>query len=287
MNVVCLSNLGMGSDYIVSQVLRDFPTAKLIRITGENAKSLRTRKWRKIAARGWLRRLEERLFYRRFFEGGSEQVKQLLYGSAQPPTCSAAAELSMAGVNDAATALLLRSLRPDILLVVGAPMLKPHIFSIPQVAAINVHFGIAPHYRGENTLFWPLYYRDYDNLGVTIHLIDHGIDSGPVLAHGFLDIAEDDTQWTVEAKAARVGAELVVELLNTGQFVPREPVCSTTAGRQFNYKARRARHDILYEVRRLFGERPSPRPGRYVNYCCAPADGAQYEAAAEIVLTGS
>ncbi len=199
-----------------------------------------------------------------------EHVKLLLYGSSPIPAWEPAATFLTTAVNEMAMVSLLQSLQPDVLLVVGGPVLKPHIFGIPRLATINVHFGIAPYYRGEHTLFWPLYYRDYSNLGVTIHLIDRGIDTGNILAQEFLQVTGDDTPATLEAKAAQAGADLVNELLRQGDFTAHRQPALQTRGRQFNFSSRRVWHDLLYYARRRWlAERPQETSASRVNYCGA------------------
>jgi hypothetical protein len=192
----------------------------------------------------------------------------------------AIARIPCSSVNLRATAALLESLRPDVLLVAGAPILKPHIFSIPQLATINVHFGISPRYRGEHTLFWPRYFGDHANVGVTIHLIDKGIDTGRILAQGFVGVAAEDDEWEVEAKAARMAAELAVDVLRAGRFEPRFQPTDSLRRPLFRFRGRRLWHDAWYAVRRRWLDEPhAPTMARTVNYCNNPdrlGSGAWY-----------
>ena len=48
---------------------------------------------------------------------------------------------------------LFEELRPDLLIVCGAPILKSQVFSIPTIGAVNLHFGVAPKYRGAEHAF--------------------------------------------------------------------------------------------------------------------------------------
>ena len=206
MNIVCLSTLGVSTGYIVDRLLHAFPEMKLIRLHCEPRSRSKWSKLRGIVrGRGW-RRLEDRLFYSRYQARGFDQVQRVLYGNQPIPQRPFVAELPTTAVNHISTASLLRSLQPDLMITIGAPLLKPHIYSIPQVGTINIHFGIAPYYRGEETLFWPLYYRDEQQIGVTIHQIDSGIDTGPMLAQGFAAVDAEDTEWTLDAKSAQLGA---------------------------------------------------------------------------------
>lgn len=49
--------------------------------------------------------------------------------------------------------------------------------------AINIHMGLSPYYRGTACNFWALYDNRPAYVGATVHLLNHGLDSGPILFH--------------------------------------------------------------------------------------------------------
>jgi methionyl-tRNA formyltransferase len=153
---------------------------------------------------------------------------------------------------------MFHALAPDILIVSHAPLLKPPLFQLPRIAALNIHWGIAPQYRGEHTLFWPLYFGDYVRVGVTIHRIDAGIDTGPILAQGFPSLGADDDEVRVLARCARVAADLMGDVLDAAaQGDPLVGCRSAVMGRQFRGRDRTFLHDVGYWARRrLLGQRP-------------------------------
>lgn len=68
-------------------------------------------------------------------------------------------------------------------IVFGASWLKtPWLEAFPG-KLFNLHLGLSPHYRGVGTNFWPLHDGLPEYVGATIHLLDAGIDSGPILFH--------------------------------------------------------------------------------------------------------
>ncbi len=163
-------------------------------------------------------------------------------------------------VNEAFVAGRIRELAPDILLVSGAPILHRSIWTIPRIAAINVHFGVAPQYRGEDTLFWALYYEDFDRIGVTLHIIDDGVDSGPVLARGYPELEPADTEETLWVKCARMAPVLVSEVLKRAS---RDGILGGSqqedGGRQFRARERTVWRDIHGSFRRSILARRIPR----------------------------
>lgn len=74
-----------------------------------------------------------------------------------------------------------RNLSPDLIAIhTMARLLKPAIFSIPRLGAINLHQSYLPAYRGPNPDFW--HYHDMEmHPGVTVHFIDSGEDTGDII----------------------------------------------------------------------------------------------------------
>ncbi len=171
--------------------------------------------------------------------------------------------------NEPESVAQIAALKPDILIVSGAPILKPAVFSLPKLACVNVHFGIAPLYRGENTIFWPLIAGDYQNIGVTIHHIDEGIDTGEVLARGYLGLEPDDTELTLFAKATSMTTRLLIEILHAfeskvspgTQWNPagrHPPPLAESSSTLFLARDRTLAYDLLYVLRRRVMKKQLP-----------------------------
>ena len=82
--------------------------------------------------------------------------------------------------------------RPDVVLVFGTGILREPLLSAFAGRIINIHLGLSPYYRGAGTNFWPLVNREPEYVGATIHYLDAGIDTGPILAHARPAIARGD-----------------------------------------------------------------------------------------------
>lgn len=81
----------------------------------------------------------------------------------------------------------LRRLGADVAVSLDNSLLEEKTFSLPPLGTINVHHGAVPEYRGGPPVFWELA-DGRDSVGFTIHRIDAGIDTGPVLAEGGVPI---------------------------------------------------------------------------------------------------
>ena len=55
-----------------------------------------------------------------------------------------------------------------------------------------MHAGITPKYRGVHGTYWALYNKDAANSGVTVHLVDPGIDTGGVLYQARVTVTNKD-----------------------------------------------------------------------------------------------
>ena len=80
------------------------------------------------------------------------------------------------------------------------------------IGGINFHPGILPQYAGSNTHQWTMLNNEYYS-GVTIHVINQGVDAGPVLSCSKVKILAEDTGFTLFIKLVRLGSELITQLL--------------------------------------------------------------------------
>lgn len=107
----------------------------------------------------------------------------------------------------------LRLLAPDLIVVAAYGLILPaSVLEIPTFGCVNVHASLLPAYRGAS----PIAAAILDGLtqtGVTIMLMDEGLDTGPALRQAPQPICPDDTTATLSERLAQQGAELLVETL--------------------------------------------------------------------------
>jgi methionyl-tRNA formyltransferase len=121
--------------------------------------------------------------------------------------------LQPARLKDPAFAAALRDWRPDIGVVAAYGKIIPDdILALPRLGMINVHASLLPKYRGAA----PIQRAIIDGeavTGVTIMRIETLLDAGAMLARVTRPIGPDDTSDVVERDLARLGADLLVEVL--------------------------------------------------------------------------
>ena len=94
--------------------------------------------------------------------------------------------------SDPSEVALMTSARPDVVLVFGTGILRQPLLSAFDGRIINIHLGLSPYYRGAGTNFWPLVNREPEYVGATIHYLDAGIDTGPIISHARPSIERGD-----------------------------------------------------------------------------------------------
>ena len=90
----------------------------------------------------------------------------------------------------------LQRLRPRVVLVMGTRIIARDVLRSIDAPFINYHAGITPKYRGVHGGYWAKSEGDLGNFGVTVHLVDEGIDTGAVLYQARLAPATQDNYST-------------------------------------------------------------------------------------------
>ena len=118
----------------------------------------------------------------------------------------------------------LDSLEPDAIVVVAyGEILTPDVLDIPRLGAVNVHFSPLPRWRGAAPVQRAILEGDATT-GVTVMLMDEGMDTGPVLATLETQVGADEDAGSLGARLAGMGAPLLVETLrrlDAGTVEPR------------------------------------------------------------------
>ncbi len=108
----------------------------------------------------------------------------------------------------------LRSLEADAFLVVAYGRLLPaDLLEIPALGVLNLHPSLLPLYRGASPVATAIL-EGAEETGVTVMLLDEGMDTGPVLAQSeSVPIREGDTRDSLTSRLFELGAGLLVDTL--------------------------------------------------------------------------
>jgi len=103
-----------------------------------------------------------------------------------------------------------RKISPDMVALVAFGQILPReILDSPRFGCLNVHPSLLPKYRGGAPINWPIINGDRKT-GVTIMLMDEGVDSGDILLQEEIDIDIDDTFDDLHGKLSAMGARLLI-----------------------------------------------------------------------------
>jgi folate-dependent phosphoribosylglycinamide formyltransferase PurN len=89
--------------------------------------------------------------------------------------------LVVSSVNSKEVEDALATLNPTLVVVWGTGILEPHIMRKAKTM-INLHFGLAPYYRGAVANQFAVLNEDLDHVGATIHMLEEKVDAGDILA---------------------------------------------------------------------------------------------------------
>ncbi len=177
----------------------------------------------------------------------------------QPPSLTAADFLDQ-----------LAALHPDLGVVAAyGKILTERLLQIPRLGMINVHASLLPRYRGAAPIHRAVAAGEPET-GVTIMRVVKALDAGPMIAAARRPIGPDDTSEQVEHDLARLGAALLVDVVDR---LARGPVTETPQDdRLATYAPRLAKDDGVIDwsqsARRVHdlirGMRPWPNACSYL-----------------------
>ncbi len=104
----------------------------------------------------------------------------------------------------------LRSLNPDLFVVVAFKILPASLLQIPSKGSINLHASLLPKYRGAAPIHWAVIKGEKET-GCTVFFLDQSVDTGRILKQTAIPISQSDTTGDIYDKLKDVGAELVAD----------------------------------------------------------------------------
>ncbi len=105
-------------------------------------------------------------------------------------------------------------IRPDLAVVAAFGQILPReILDIPKMGCINVHPSLLPKYRGAAPINWALI-RGEEKTGITIMLMDEGMDTGDILAQEETMIEPMETFGKLNDRLAVMGARLLLATID-------------------------------------------------------------------------
>lgn len=97
----------------------------------------------------------------------------------------------------------------DYMINTGGGIFKRNFLSLPKFGVLNAHMGKLPEIRGMNALEWSL--LKSIPIGVSLHYIDEGIDTGPVIEFKKMEIKPLDSLQSIRERSNLVNVNLILK----------------------------------------------------------------------------
>ena len=102
---------------------------------------------------------------------------------------------------------------PDLLILAGAPIIRQQILDVPKIGTLNAHPGYLPFFRGMDVIRWTII--EEGALAVTLHFVDRGVDTGPILLREPIPLYLGDDIAILQKRATHIAAKLIVKGIKT------------------------------------------------------------------------
>jgi methionyl-tRNA formyltransferase len=108
----------------------------------------------------------------------------------------------------------LKSLRPDLIVVTAYGLILPQaVLDIPPLGCVNVHASLLPRWRGAAPIQRAVEAGDHVT-GITLMMMEPGLDTGPILASVEVPITPEDTGGSLHDKLSQAGGRLLATSLD-------------------------------------------------------------------------
>ena len=194
MKIVMLVGKSQSAKYFYNSLCKKYDISKVIIEDKVPAKQLIKRRIKKL---GFLKVLNQILFQliipKILFFNSKKRIQSIkkkynLIDSDIPVSLIH----KVKSVNDESCVKLLKKIAPNLVIVNGTRIISSKVLDTVDSYFINTHVGITPQYRGVHGAYWALANNDKENCGVTVHLVDKGIDTGNILSQGLIEPTKKD-----------------------------------------------------------------------------------------------
>lgn len=118
-------------------------------------------------------------------------------------------------INSAEMLNILKKKKIDLIVsVFFNQILSKQVIKIPKKGVINLHPAYLPHYKGTGPIFWSLVNNE-KFVGVTVHFIDEGIDTGKIISRKQIKVNNSDTEDSLYWKSTLVGVPLLISSIKS------------------------------------------------------------------------
>jgi folate-dependent phosphoribosylglycinamide formyltransferase PurN len=96
-------------------------------------------------------------------------------------------------LNDSIVVEGIKKAKPDLVVFTGGGLIRQDILENSGAGILNCHMGVLPHYRGMDVIEWPILENNPQEIGMTVHFMDKGVDTGDILRVRKVEIASNES----------------------------------------------------------------------------------------------
>lgn len=238
--IVLLGRKGSATAILYHELVRDFDVQVVFEQPPSTAQLLRSRARRL----GWWEVFGQLLFQilvakPMTWMSGARRREILAQHNASDTAIPHGVTSKVPSVNTPACWDLVRSLAPQVIVINGTRILSKKAIAALGVPVLNTHVGITPMYRGVHGAYWALAQGDHEHCGVTVHLVDEGIDTGGILYQALIEPTEKDNFTTYPSLQMVAGSKLMVKAVR--EIIDERAVLKPATG-----SSRRWNHPTLW-----------------------------------------
>jgi len=164
----------------------------------------------------------------------------------------------------------LERLKPDLQVIIAFRMLPEKVWNFPPLGSMNLHASLLPDYRGAAPINRAIMNGE-SKTGVSTFFLQHAIDTGDILMQKQVQITPDDNAGILHDKLMEVGANLLVETLDSianNKIIPIPQIVLKThhsAPKIFSNDCEIDWHQAVSKIHNLI-RGLSPYPGAFTKY---------------------
>lgn len=184
---------------------------------------------------------------------------------AERGTCYDALAAKVAHVESARSSRVPRLLaehQVDLVLLGQSGIIPREVLEVPRIGTLNAHPGVLPAYRGVDCAGWAILQDEYHMVGSTVHWVDAGVDTGPILRRLPYAWVGDETLRTL---TERLYADCIRWLVDAVKSVCEDEFASepNEGGKQYYKMPRALRRQTARKLERFLMQQTlkSVRPG--------------------------
>ena len=220
MKIIILTSKTLGNIYLVNKLLNELNVVGKVIEQRPLAKK-NDDKWairKKLFKKHGILKTINHLLYNKLILKSTVENEQTFYqnklfDNKAPDYCKEIPTIVVPKINDQKTIEFIREHDPDVIAVCGTTIIRPKVFELAKKGTVNIHCGITPEYRSADPIFWALYNKEPDKVGVTIHFIDKGIDTGDIIYQELVKVTKKDSLISLNCKCVQTGAEMMIKAI--------------------------------------------------------------------------